>query len=517
VRLWPTAAAALALGCGAAVAAATTGAAPPTLKQCQSVRASRERPAVLALDPKRRAPRIFAIQYKQDVANVTTYAAFRTKIECVIREDVLPYLARGRPNVVVFNEATGLMTLATGSRGATARNDIAHRGGPSCESQGAPCATLAALAAVSAAYSPQIAYYDARFGAMGLPGTWVAATDTLVRAFMETFSGLALKYGIYLIASTYQAPFKVSTSASDIAVLHDPDYPAPPYVYVATSPNVYDVVFMWGPHDVHTTGPVPLRNVVASNLKIPLTPLEQEIGFSTGPDSGPAAVANLKPYQLPGTRARLGFATSAPAFVYGTPAKGVDPCSSVSSYYMRCLDKLGANIVIQDEANDGRWTGTDANPAEQWQPLSWMVSTYRAVSDPTVRFDYNVTAMMTGNLADLVFDGQTAITQRGLHGRGCHYIGDAQFIPSEDLAQYKPYAGNQPDFLAIAPWVTPDAPRSALRQTGTALAPGSGSPLEDDYAETAIVADLPIPVDRHRRDCVTATRPPRHAPGHSRR
>jgi hypothetical protein len=38
---------------------------------------------------------------------------------------------------------------------------------------------------------------------------------------------------------------------------------------------------------------------------------------------------------------------------------------------------------------------------------------------------------------------------------------------------------------------------------GAELAPGSGSPLENHYAETAIVADLPVPVDRRRPDCVT--------------
>jgi hypothetical protein len=170
---------------------------------------------------------------------------------------------------------------------------------------------------------------------------------------------------------------------------------------------------------------------------------------------------------------------------------------------MRCLDRLGANVVLQDEANPGRWTGPDADPAEHWQPLSWMLSTYRTVSDPTVHFAYNVTAMMVGNLADLVFDGQTAITERGLHGRGCHYIGDAQFLPSEDRTDLRRYAGNQPRFLAIAPWVTPDEPRSALRATGAQLAPGSGSPLENDYLETAIVADLPVPLDRGRGDCFT--------------
>src|SRR5437764_6015637 len=124
-----------------------------------------------------------------------------------------------------------------------------------------------------------------------------------------------------------------------------------------------------------------------------------------------------------------------------------------------------------------------------------MLSTYQMVSDPSVRFDYNVTAMMVGNLADLVFDGQSAITQRGLRGPGCHYIGNSAFVPGEDQEVFRPFVGRQPEFLAIAPWVVPDAPRSTLRAVGSELAPSSGSKLEDDYLETAIVADLPFPPD----------------------
>jgi len=461
---------------------------------------------------------VFAVQFEQDIANVVTYAAFRTKIDCLIRQDVLPHLARGRPNLVVFNEDTGLMTLATGSRGAAARAAFASRGSPSCERYGEPCATLAALAAVTAAYGPQVAAYQARFPGMNpTAGAFVAATDTLVRGFMQTFSDLARRYGVYIVASDDQAPFRVSSDPIDIALFHDPDYPPPPYVYVATSPAVYNQVFMWGPHDVRSDGPAPLRNVVATNLKVPLTPLEQEIGLTPGPSGGPAAVANLRPYRLPGTRARIGFATSLPAFVYGSPPPGTDPCSDLDAYYMRCLDRLGANLVLQDEANPGRWTGPDADPREQWQPLSWMLSTYRAVSDPSVHFAYNVTAMMVGNLADLPFDGQTAITQRGLRGRGCHYIGDGAFVPAEDRADLRAYAGPQPGFLAIVPWVVSDRSRAQLRQVGGELAPGSGSPLEDGYVESAIVADLPIPVDRRRADCVTATSAPARAPARSRR
>jgi hypothetical protein len=260
---------------------------------------------------------------------------------------------------------------------------------------------------------------------------------------------------------------------------------------------------MWGPHDVRASGPDVLRNVVASNEKVPLTPIENELGLAPGPSTGAAAVENLTPYALPGTRARIGFATSLPAFTYGASPSGIDPCTDTFRYYMRCLDRLGANLVIQDEANPGRWSGADGNGIERWQPLSWMSSTYRTVSDPSVRFGYNVTAMMVGNLADLAFDGQSAITQRGLRGHGCHYVGNAAFVPAEDQQQFRQYAGNRPDFLALAPWVARDGPRSSLRATGAALAPGSGAATEDRYLETALIADLPFPPDRHRRDCAT--------------
>jgi hypothetical protein len=197
----------------------------------------------------------------------------------------------------------------------------------------------------------------------------------------------------------------------------------------------------------------------------------------------------------------VGIATSLPAFTYG-PSSTADPCANVAVTYMRCLDRLGANVVLQDEANPGRWAG--AGGQSPWQPLEWMASTWRAVSDPTVRFAYNVTPMMVGNLADLAFDGQSAITQRGAtRGGGCHYVGDAAPQP-EDPAQFVPDAGPKRQFVALAPWVRPDAPRPQLRATGAQLAPGSGSALENDYLETALVADLPFPPDRHRKGCVTA-------------
>jgi hypothetical protein len=121
-----------------------------------------------------------------------------------------------------------------------------------------------------------------------------------------------------------------------------------------------------------------------------------------------------------------------------------------------------------------------------------------------VSFDYNVTPHLVGNLADLPFDGQTAITQRGLRGRRCHYIGNRRWIEGEDRPDLKDEAGGKSQFLAIAPWVRRDGPRDDLRAVGEKLAPGSGDRLENDYLETAVVADLTFPRDPRRRNCVGA-------------
>jgi hypothetical protein len=51
--------------------------------------------------------------------------------------------------------------------------------------------------------------------------------------------------------------------------------------------------------------------------------------------------------------------------------------------------------------------------------------------------------------------------------------------------------------------VAPDGLRARLRAIGNRLRYGSGSALENDYVETALVADLPVPTDRRRGGCVT--------------
>jgi hypothetical protein len=455
------------------------------------------------------------MQFKQEIRNVTTYKAFRKKIECMIREYVVPHLARHRPNIVAFNEDVGLMTLGTGSRGAVARETIGHPDQvPSCEGKPAPCVAALALGQITAAYGPQGAAYRARFPDMGgVAQSFVAPTDTFARGWMRTFSDMARRYHVYILGSNTQPPFRESRDPSEIQTFRDPDLSAPQSVYVATGPQVYNEVFMWGPHTVNREGPLPLRNVVATNKKVPVTSFEETLQVSNGPTSGPDGRANLRPFHVPHTHARIGFATSLPAFQfgydYGEPPPAAPPCADVATYYMRCLSKLGTNVVIQDEANDGRWAGTGGQGA--WQPLEWMGSSWRDATDPGVGIKYNVTPFMVGNLADLVFDGQSSIAQRRRAiGKGCSYIGNRHFMPSppeSDPQKFRSYTGRKRQFLALAPWVVRGSSnRDRLRSVAADIAPGSGSRIENDYLETALIADLPFPPHRHRPACVRRAR-----------
>jgi hypothetical protein len=284
-------------------------------------------------------------------------------------------------------------------------------------------------------------------------------------------------------------------------------------VYVATGPQVYNQVFMWGPHTVNHEGPLPLRNVVATNRKVPLTSFEETLQVSSGPTKGADGRANLKPFHVPHSKARIGFATSLPAFQfgydYGDRPPDLRPCSDIPTYYMLCLSVLGTNVVIQDEANDGRWAGTGGQGA--WQPLEWIGSSWRDVTDDGVDIAYNVTPFMVGNLADLVFDGQSSIAQsRRAAGKGCSYIGNRHFMPDppeSDPTEFRHFAGRKRQFIGLAPWVVRgSSDRDRLRGVAADLAPGSGSAIENDYLETAVIADLPFPPDRRRPACVRGRR-----------
>jgi glycerophosphoryl diester phosphodiesterase len=436
--------------------------------------------------------RVVGMQYKQDVRHVASYASFRTKMRCLMEEHAVPLMRERLPMLVVFNEDIGLMTLATGARGAALRQAVANGlGGGAGDQAPAPAAAAAALVQVNAAYAPQVAAYQALFGPIDpRKQVFVAATDTFARAYTQTFSDIARDYGVWVVASNNQPRYRASTDPAEIALFGDPELQPLSEVYVATGQRVTNQTSIWAPYDVDPSAPAGEKNLLFRNDKVPLTPIEKDlIALDEGPFAGPDAVANAAGTTVAGFR--LGFATSLPAFMWGYPfgqrPPDLAPCADVRVSYMPCMDALGVDVVVQAEANPGRWAWYQAGG---WQPLEWMRSTWRTVADPGVSFRYNITPHMVGNLLDLTFDGQSAITMRGAREPARNYVGNTEFAAGRDLDEYLPQVGPKTEFLALAPWVIPDAGRATLEAMAARLAPGSGDAAENDYLETAVWADL---------------------------
>lgn len=459
--------------------------------------------------------RAVALQHLQDVDDASDFAAFRARLDCEMSQLVRPWLRAGHANVVSLNEYTGLEVFATGERGATARA-IAHTpaGRGALDSGGVPTGAALGLGAAASSYSAALAYYHlppAGSSGFSVHELFLAATDTFVRGFLLAMRDAAAKYSalaggpVYLVGSApmpvrYHAVLQSQADPLTYATLCETLYAdpsqcatAPPdRLYVADEDSVYNVAFVVGPQPADPDHPW-----IGVQRKVNLVTLE-------GPsflDLTPGRMSDVQPMAVPGTAVRLGVAISLDAFLRDTPCSDADPAS-----FMTCLDDRGANVLLQPEANDsltpdGSWadyidtsqdTTGGSNP--QWQPLTWMNSAWRAVSDPSEHFRYAVNSFMVGNLLDIGFDGQSAIFARG--GTHCgHYVGDSVFLgpyPSggPDEAPYAPLAGDKPQFLALAPWVIPDTDRATLQARARAMAPNSGSALENAYRETAISADL---------------------------
>ena len=436
--------------------------------------------------------RVVGMQFKHDVRHVVSYDSFRTKMRCLMEDHAVPLMRPGLPMLVVFNEDIGLMTLATGARGQALREAMANGLGSGIgDNQPAPAGAAAGLAMMNAAYAPQIAAYQAMFpGVAPQKQVFLAATDTFARGYSQTFSDIARDYGVWVVASNNQARYRASTDPTEIAVFGDPDLQPLAEVYVATDARVTNQTAIWAPYVVDPDAPAGEKNLLFRNDKVPLTSLEKDfIAIDEGPFEGPEALANAAGTVVAGFR--LGFATSLPAFAWGYPfgqrPPDLDPCADVRISYMPCMDALGVEVVVQAEANPGRWAMVQPGG---WQPLEWMESTWRSVADPTVGFRYNITPHMVGNLLDLAFDGQSAITQRGGGAEPRHYVGNGTFLEGTDPEAYRQDAGPKTEFLALAPWVMPDSDRAELAAMGAKLAPGSRDARENDYLETAVWADL---------------------------
>jgi hypothetical protein len=301
---------------------------------------------------------VFAIQFKQDVASVSSYASLDASVDCYFRADVAPYRDRRVPGLVVFNELTALTFGLEGSAGAAARALAATPAGAALgQATGQPLGALGgAIGLVSAAYSRQLAFYALRFpnAPASLARPFIALTDTYVRALEDSFAQDARRYHVTVVvgaplptldglatcaAAGYAGwpacpGWSVSSAPADVLALGDPYLPRQRSVYVADTPEVENDALVFGP-DGRLIGLPP---------KVNLTGIEQELGWT------PAPIDTVHAISIPGASGlRAGIAISLDAFEHTTVA---DPCASPGDY-VGCLAARGANLLLQPEFNDG--------------------------------------------------------------------------------------------------------------------------------------------------------------------
>ena len=361
-----------------------------------------------------------------------------------------PRFSPDRPNLLVLGEVLGLPAALVGRRGALARRARSSQ----------MALTLLALALL-----PRALAYRWRWRVTLPQALLLASTDALYRPFADTLSRLARRYRTHIVATTLAPRVRRSTNPHDIARW---GRPRADEVYLPEGPEVYNAALVFGP-DGAMLGRVD---------KVRLT--KSEIG-----------VLHLTPGKLEDVRVfeteagRLGVAISLDAF---TPD------------FLRHIDGLGAQIVVQPDANDQQWAAPSAT--HPWQPAEWLNSVLGSIQPAYPCLRYNICAMQTGAFFDLTFDGQSTITAKSQatdtpapRANGAPFVGVDEWVHT---VTNEPLVGA---FLAASPWVADDPiltepglaldeRRRRLRVIADELLPGGKR--ANQYRESVIWADLPL-------------------------
>jgi carbon-nitrogen hydrolase len=392
-----------------------------------------------------RSVRAVAVGNRIDLAATETEARFTAELARIVGL-AAPHLAGNRPNLVVLGELLGLPAAFIGRRGSRARRAHTASG----------AMTLLALP-----YLPRVLHYLRKWPGTPLPrALLLALTDTLYRPFVSALSRLAALYATHLVATTLAPRVRRSTDWREVRRFGSDGLD---YCFVPTGPEVYNAAFVFGP-DGAQLGRVDKVYLTSSEIEtLHLTP------------------GRLEDVRVIDTAAgRLGVAISLDAF---TPA------------YLRHLVDQRAEIVVQPDANDQLWAAP--SKTHEWQPQEWLNSVLGSVQPAYPGLRYNVCAMQTGQLFDIIFDGQSTITAAAPTAPDPtrRFVGNDGFF---DTRTGEPLLG---EVLAMAPWVCDDPAladpditladrRGRLTSVGRELLPGGKQ--AGAFRESVIWADLSL-------------------------
>jgi predicted amidohydrolase len=379
--------------------------------------------------------RFFVVQPKLRPEVWVSFESYRAHLVDLVEERVVPCLASDRPNVIVLPENAGLHAAFLGERGEAARTEAT---------------SIGAFLALTEPLAPAVAYYDALFGPLDLAeGLVLALTDTIWRAFDGTMQDIAARTGAYVIANGDVAgTIAETTDPGAVSALVDPTASGTASAYAAEAPASFNTAYVYAPDGT----------IVARRSKPYLVPSEEsELRLAYG------RLEEVVPVDL--GFVKLGIATSKDAWMPDVVDR---------------LEALGTEVLVQPEAFSG-WGIEEV--AGDWLPEVVAQSGW-AATQKHGGIRYAVIPHMTGNLFDMVFDGQSAI------------FGDATPGSAKNA-----YVGLEPmgGVIAVAPWLVEDpgafdptlplaSRRATLRDAALAALPGGSR--ENAYVETIVAADL---------------------------
>lgn len=369
-------------------------------------------------DPAARAFRVIAAQPQWSASDFVSADAFRAWMRAQL-DGARPLIAPDRPTLVVLTELNGLPLVLRGAGWATRLGTFER-----------------AAAALFLARLPRTLPTLLRERVSPIRALQLAGTDANTALYLHTCRELAREYGVYLCCGSA---------------------PMPRYRLVGgrlrRAPGVLT-------NQTVLLGPA--GDLLGVTDKVHLTPGEE----GGGVDLCPGDLGELRVFPTP--VGDLGVAISLDAFRADVIGR---------------LEALGCTVLLQPDANSQHWTDLEGLPPDPAHvrdlPVAWLESSWTAsTSGRSVR--YAVNPMVVGNLLDLTFDGQSAVTGR-----------------AEDAPEPRSYVLTEPrpGFLALAPWVM-QGPPDDLRRAGLARAAGSGHPLENSYHTDMLAADLNLPPSR---------------------
>ncbi|GMA13830.1 carbon-nitrogen hydrolase family protein [Deinococcus metallilatus] len=359
--------------------------------------------------------RVIAVQPQWSAADFTSAVAFRAWMRSQL-ETARSHLAPGRPNLVVLTELNGLPLVLRGSGWVTRLGTFQR-----------------AATALFLARLPRVLPLLLRERVSPIRALQLADSAENVRLYLDTCRDLAREYGVYLCCGST---------------------PMPRY-------RLEGRRLVREPRTLHNETVLldPRGDLIGVTDKVHLTP-DEEAG---GVDLTPGPPAELRVFPAP--VGDLGVAISLDAFRADVIGR---------------LEDQGCTVLLQPDANGAPWTSLEGLPPDPTnvrdQPVAWLESSWQATAgSPTIR--YAVNPMVVGNLLDLTFDGQSAITAR-----------------AEEAPELRSYVltDPRPGFLALLPWVE-EGPAERLRELGRHLAARSGHPHENCYRTGVLYADLSLP------------------------